>query len=408
MVSAEAFRAAEAHIEAQDLKDATPKLDQCDSPQTTASIPRHPLPEQSTGAGTSSSTPSNAPAHNATSPNFLTKSATISAGGNLLPGQTATWPTTPIASRKRSHVTSPTSALMSPPAKRVASTPVLLEDLYGAFSPEKLGSALKIHGANTSGPLLVGTARTISIHFFQIPKIGLQDLVDNPQPLDFHDTKKAALGYLVLDVAAPDSTLGTGTFKRCSIGDLYLNRQPESGLGSCGQTMVALKRPFKRDEPNQKKRLAYADEYHFITIEAKSWMVGAALLDLVETYITAHPGRTNKPKPAIPNVRFVDAAVAKCITPNQGSTSFSGGYLVEERIPAEQDFWRFIGNGSAVPVAYPPNERMFKLGQFYSFCQHVQWVLTKGMAYCADWQGGCALTDEQESLLTDPQIMTHP
>jgi hypothetical protein len=231
----------------------------------------------------------------------------------------------------------------------------------------------------------------VTVQYFPLAKLDLQALIESTHPLDVNDSTKALHGVLLYNVALPH--LGTGSFKFCRLGQLILQPTPDSGLGSHGHFSVALKRPFKRNtndnHTGKYQRLPPADEHAFISTEAVVWQWGYALLALVQTFVQDHAStKLDDPdRPELPAVRYVEAGVAKCIKPNENVHSLSGSYLVEEQIPSEQGFWRFVGNGSAIPATFDKDSRMFQLAQFYSFCQHVQWVLTNGMAYCADWQG---------------------
>ncbi|KAJ7855087.1 hypothetical protein B0H13DRAFT_1454311, partial [Mycena leptocephala] len=64
-------------------------------------------------------------------------------------------------------------------------------------------------------------------------------------------------------------------------------------------------------------------------------------------------------------------------------------YLVEEVIDEEQDgFYKFINNGSAVPLPLPATDPSLSvLAEFLAFGQHVQYYKTGGMVYLSDLQG---------------------
>ena len=52
----------------------------------------------------------------------------------------------------------------------------------------------------------------------------------------------------------------------------------------------------------------------------------------------------------------------------------------------EGPFIKYIGNGSARPYDFLEGEE-HRLGEFLSFCQHVQFLKTKGLAIVGDFQG---------------------
>lgn len=184
--------------------------------------------------------------------------------------------------------------------------------------------------------------------------------------------------------------LGRGSFKVCLLGRLVLQPTPSSGLGALGMEVVAIKRPYMRtpSDSTSSQRYPALDELKLVLKEATLVQWGAALLSVVYSYLDSNPTDGFANPPPTPQVRFVDAGVAKVIQPSAHATqALLGAYLVEEHIPVEQGFVRFIGNGSAVPCYNGVNAHGTLLAQFCAFCQHVQWVLTGGQAYCSDWQG---------------------
>ncbi|KAI6115137.1 hypothetical protein EDD16DRAFT_1551096 [Pisolithus croceorrhizus] len=78
----------------------------------------------------------------------------------------------------------------------------------------------------------------------------------------------------------------------------------------------------------------------------------------------------------------------------------TGAYLLEEKIICDGVFTKFIHNVDCSPLLNP-DEDGYDTAEFLCFTQHVQYVKTKGLAYIADYQGS-------KTLLTDPQILTHP
>ncbi|KAI6128254.1 hypothetical protein EV401DRAFT_1931548 [Pisolithus croceorrhizus] len=106
----------------------------------------------------------------------------------------------------------------------------------------------------------------------------------------------------------------------------------------------------------------------------------------------------------IPRLRFVEAGLALVYasTSKGASTSstgsVSGTYLLEEKIDAK--FTKFIHNVQYSSCLKPDNDG-FHITQFLVFTQHVQYIKTDGLAYISDYQGST-------TLLTDPQILTHP
>ncbi|KAG8779463.1 hypothetical protein FRC12_024224 [Ceratobasidium sp. 428] len=315
-------------------------------------------------------------------------------------------------SLKRVLPTSPTSSILLPASKRAcsssASRPLGSETLPSVSS--ELERALVTHGRQ--GTMTADGARSQENLFYPIPFFSLQQLSSMPDPFNINDALNAHDAVLIYDVGRRDHFLGSGTFKKCQLGRLNFRGldQPTTGLGSCPtHKIVAIKRPYTVcTATNRTQQLSPQDELQFIKREGVVLQYCNALLGEVNSWIKSATStglqRLLEPPP-VPQIRFVQAGIAKFV---DKKTTSSRGYLVEERIPEAQGFTRFIGNGSAIPAEFPAGSRRALLAEYCSFCQHVQWIVTNGKAYCADWQGGVADSEEEESLLTDPQLMTNP
>ncbi|KZT55410.1 hypothetical protein CALCODRAFT_409535, partial [Calocera cornea HHB12733] len=123
----------------------------------------------------------------------------------------------------------------------------------------------------------------------------------------------------------------------------------------------------------------------------------------VDEYLQTHPDSPAS-KLEIPNMRMVWAGLflhdkRSETEPAQLVT------LIEELIGTEQppnnksEFMKFINNASPKP-RYTKG-RAGQVSRFLSFLQHVQYLKTGRQAYISDYQGSL-------TLLSDPQIMTHP
>ncbi|KAG8734744.1 hypothetical protein FRC10_011463 [Ceratobasidium sp. 414] len=288
----------------------------------------------------------------------------------------------------------------------------------------KLETALRLHGQHQK-PTIDGilsiafkTAKLISIiasrsaivHFFPISETSLDVLKEESLPMDFNDPTLASHACILYNPAFKSHNLGAGTFKKCYKGKLVIQPVPSQGLGSLGYQIVAIKRPYVIPEgKSTPTRLPIGDELRFVKQEATVWRWAVALLSMAYDFILEHPKASDLNGPLIPQLKFVQIGVAKSVTPGSSqSHGPEGGFLVEEYIPVEQGFTRFISNNSAQCLTFPPESYAFTVAQFCAFCQHVQWVLTMGRVFCTDWQGGLSGSHNQDSLLTDPQVMTHP
>ena len=94
----------------------------------------------------------------------------------------------------------------------------------------------------------------------------------------------------------------------------------------------------------------------------------------------------------IPCLRFVKSAIAYSEKPLVGasgtssSTSHRAAYLLEELLPMDHPFIKYIHNAEAVPLQ-DTNELGYDNGVFLCFIQHIQFVHTHGQAYISDFQG---------------------
>jgi hypothetical protein len=104
-------------------------------------------------------------------------------------------------------------------------------------------------------------------------------------------------------------------------------------------------------------------------------------MELVYDFITSFTMEHGSPPFSIPMMRFVRSALA--IADETYDT-----YLLEEVIDdsSNGNFIKYIGNGSVQPLDFLEGEEVHR-GEFLSFCQHMQYVKTKSLAFVADFQG---------------------
>jgi hypothetical protein len=108
----------------------------------------------------------------------------------------------------------------------------------------------------------------------------------------------------------------------------------------------------------------------------------SALMGIVYTFIDEHKSTNGlSPSFAIPEMFFVKSALAI-------SEIDQEVFLLEEVIndAEEGPFIKYIGNGSVRPFDFLEGEERH-LGEFLSFCQHIQFLKTKGLAIVGDFQG---------------------
>ncbi|KAI9434818.1 hypothetical protein H4582DRAFT_1818383 [Lactarius indigo] len=138
-----------------------------------------------------------------------------------------------------------------------------------------------------------------------------------------------------------------------------------------------------------------------LAADALSIQWASSLLeDVYDFVVFYHQSHVHCPV-IIPQFRFVKSGLAITNTPGVAPTQ-KEAYLVEELIRSEDDGpWRkYINNGSSRPLHFRDFENR-RRADFLAFCQHVQYWRTGCQAFTSDFQGG-------DTLLTDPQIITHP
>jgi hypothetical protein len=115
----------------------------------------------------------------------------------------------------------------------------------------------------------------------------------------------------------------------------------------------------------------------------------SALMGLVYDHIDEHM-KTHGPAPfSIPQISFVKSALA-IAEANQET------FLLEEVIndAVNGHFVKYIGNGSVKPYDHLKGDDIHT-AKFLSFCQHVQFLKTKGLAFVGDFQGNSRGTEPQ-------------
>jgi hypothetical protein len=169
-----------------------------------------------------------------------------------------------------------------------------------------------------------------------------------------------------------------GAFKQAIFG--YVDRQ-----ALWNTTSVAIKQCFYTS-PSTSTRVLY-DKHSQLTklsMELNCLRWASALMGLVYNFINEY-NATNGRKPSesfpIPDMIFVKSALAI-------SGSDKEVFLLEEVINEEIEgpFIKYIGNGSVKPYDFLEGDE-HRRGQFLSFCQHVQFLKTKGLAFVGDFQG---------------------
>jgi hypothetical protein len=168
-----------------------------------------------------------------------------------------------------------------------------------------------------------------------------------------------------------------GAFKQTLFGRLN-----EAVLGESASTSVVIKQCWYTT--NVVGNRAVHDNHTQITkltneINCLRW--ASVLMTLVYDFITSFIKEHGSPSFAIPTMRFVKSGLA--IAEDTKDT-----YLLEEVIEDAIDgnFVKYIGNGSVEPFDFLEGNNLH-IGNFLSFCQHVQYIKTKQFAFVGDFQG---------------------
>ena len=170
-----------------------------------------------------------------------------------------------------------------------------------------------------------------------------------------------------------------GAFKQTTFG--YVDRP---ALWS--STSVAIKQSFYTS-PSTGTRILFDKHSQLkkLAAELNCLRWASALMGLVYSFIDEHKkANDNSPFPfPIPEMVFVKSALAISETDHEV-------FLLEEVIDSavEGPFIKYIGNGSVIPSNFLIGEQLHR-GEFLSFCQHVQFLKTKGLAFVGDFQGEC-------------------
>ena len=147
-------------------------------------------------------------------------------------------------------------------------------------------------------------------------------------------------------------------------------------------TSVAIKQCFYTISAGTRVLYNKHSQLTKLTAELNCLRWASALMGIVYNFIDEHKV-TNSLSPSfpIPEMVFVKSALAISETDQEV-------FLLEEVINEEVEgpFIKYIGNGSIKPYDFLKSEERHR-GEFLSFCQHVQFLKTKGLAFVSDFQG---------------------
>jgi hypothetical protein len=241
--------------------------------------------------------------------------------------------------------------------------------------------------------------------FYPTSKKSFDWLVSNPQTFDaISQCSQPTKMDLIFN---PDGPAKFGGFKKATFGhtsQVLLGDSPNVCIKQSWYSCQASGLRLPYDNHTQVVKLS-------LEITCLQW--ASALMDLVYDFIAQHCATEGNPPFEIPQVSFVNTALA--VTENSSADT----YLIEEVIEEVEggEFVKYIGNSSARPCRLPKKSQQHR-AQFFTFCQHVQFWKTKRLVFIGDFQGMSQLFSMKHhqliisnctgglTLLTDPQIIT--
>lgn len=247
------------------------------------------------------------------------------------------------------------------------------------------------------------------ITFLDLPQPTFAELIAEPTKLkeDMLGPNAETFDAQVRYDPRPEAYLGVGSFKTTTPARLTFRglHFPFTGLGMLvvrnpdGQekgrsVSVALKRPYKPKRGTGLGRMLYAQEENSVFKECKLLVWANSLLKAAYEFMSDsmqnhHSG--NPPPFEILDFRFVAAGMAIAQKPLDVTgplpTTNRAVYLLEEVLPGEKtDFVKYLHNASATSDL-SPDDPDYHLAEFLMFIQHVQYMITGGVAYVSDFQG---------------------
>ena len=204
-------------------------------------------------------------------------------------------------------------------------------------------------------------------------------------------------------VYLPSAGAKVGTFKKAQFG--VVHKQP---IGQSMPTLnwVCIKQCIHQTSPATEQSTSALRQVviydnikqaELLTTELNCLRWGNGLMGLGYNFIRVGIALDGDPPQPIPEMSFVSPSLAIGVNGPRDT------FLLEDVINPKKEgrFVKYISNNSAKPVVFPNDLEKTRIAEFLSFCQHIQYIKTRKLAFVSDFQGG-------RTLLTDPQIITHP
>lgn len=163
-------------------------------------------------------------------------------------------------------------------------------------------------------------------------------------------------------------------------------------FGTGGKRRVAVKQNFTThsDSANHKPILLNMnDQVTKVWTEVNMVKWAIALMKLVEGFMDAKNKVSGKVPPFdVPLMGYVDMALAVAAEKPSDKKARRFVCLLEPWLDEETEgpFRKYMGNGSAIPCEMTTPKDVHR-SLYLSFCQHVQYMKTKGLLFLADFQG---------------------
>lgn len=195
--------------------------------------------------------------------------------------------------------------------------------------------------------------------------------------LDFSPKNQKKGGFKLASFGTASQQVFGDTYDVCAKQTFYQKRAITDQVGQDASAIqVEVTHTIPHDGVTQIRSLS-------MEISCLVW--ARVLLDLVYKFIEKGITLHGEPPFHIPQMRFVDAALA--VEHNMVESTNGRVFLLEEVIGKDEGrFRKYLNNVSAVPVPFGDEEDKER-ALFLSFAQHVQYFKTKKLAFVSDYQG---------------------
>ena len=210
----------------------------------------------------------------------------------------------------------------------------------------------------------------------------------------------------------PSTGVKVGTFKKAQFG--VVHKQP---VGQSVPTLnrVCIKQCIRRTSPATSPSTSSSHQVvvydnikqaELLTTELNCMRWGKGLMGLCYNFIRVGIALDGDPPQPIPEMSFVSISLAVGVDGPRDT------FLLEDIIDPRKEgrFVKYISNNSAKPIVFQNDPDKTRIAQFLSFCQHVQYIKTRNLAFVSDFQGMLSFLhfNSHETFLTQTlQVVAH-